>query len=839
MVDAGSSPASYQGPSATLYATTDNANPTIAAPYNAAANFVAGSSPIVIEAVYANAQSGVPVTWSASGASAGTFNATSEFTNSGGHSFVLYTPSNTVGTSTATATVAESTALATPTGTISTIAAAPSVIVVTPTSGGSSTATNYIQGHTNFGTPSSVTSGTYAEVATTAISGTIQDSFGNTVGSGVTAQTCTITAFGGSFDVSNAPSSSDATVNCAAGAGGITNDDLYYQSGTYGSTGYVQMVMSGTYNTNIAFTAKGVSPTISTSAEDNSVVIGSETVTCAACTGLNVAAGSASGAASTIVLTYTLTNTQVGVPVTFIGHNLTELLTAPSGSFVGGTGISIHHLLGVTTVTDFANVTAISALNTAGTAAIATATYTIDPSLNSQVKFTVQVTAPTTATPSNTWTTVSFTSTYTTVSGSPSKLVVIGCFVSSCTSASTPITKTVAGQTDYLDVFLADYWGNVATNTGGQLQVALAISPSSAGSLSASSVYIKTSATDTAGSFGTITFVINSGVTGSISITATGLYSGSGSLTVVSPNPTVTVTSPSGTVGHTIYSNLAGVGYSGTAAASAGVYPAPTISSVSYTVDGGATQTASGTGTWSFVATLSNGLHTIAVWSTDSNKLTSASNSTTVLVDTTAPTITNPTVLSYAAGQAIQFTVVESEGDLGSVSATVNGTALPASQVAVTSGANNLGHSVTYTVSVTGLAASAGHYGIALTAKSLAGNSATGTTLVVKVTVALGESFVVSGTPSKGTLGSFTGVNVNYQNVGASSQNVVIFAVWQSSAGTVGIGTASATLAAGASTSAFIVEPVGLASGTYTVNIFVWTTSNQPVSVTTTITVTV
>jgi hypothetical protein len=106
--------------------------------------------------------------------------------------------------------------------------------------------------------------------------------------------------------------------------------------------------------------------------------------------------------------------------------------------------------------------------------------------------------------------------------------------------------------------------------------------------------------------------------------------------------------------------------------------------------------------------------------------------------------------------------------------------------------------------------------------------------------VPFAQSFVVSGTPQTTTIGTFTGINASYTNLNPTSQSVVVFAVFKNSAGqTMGIGTGSLTVGAGATQSVFIAEPVGLASGTYSVSIFVFTTGNLPVSVSTTISVTV
>jgi len=373
--------------------------------------------------------------------------------------------------------------------------------------------------------------------------------------------------------------------------------------------------------------------------------------------------------------------------------------------------------------------------------------------------------------------------------------------------------------------------------------VNLAVSPSAAGVFSANPVYIASGCADTAGTgcgglFGSIQLALASGATGTVTISGSGFFSGSSSITVVSANPTLTVNSPPGTIGHIVYSNVPGVGFSGTSAVSPGVWPTPTISSVSFQVDGATAVTAAGTTAWSFGATMANGLHTVSIYATDSNTLNSATNTTVVLVDTSAPTITAPTTLAYGAGTPVVFSVVDTEGDLNAASVTASSNSSATLTTTVT-GTNNPGASVTYSVSVAGLPATTGHWSLTLNAKDLAGNSATPVTVVVQVTVAFANSLVLSGSLTSGTVNGYVGVSGTYSNQWSSSQNVIVFAVWKNGAGqTVYVSASSATMSSGGSQSFFLPE-VGLASGTYTVNVSVWTTSNQPVSVQTSTSVTV
>jgi hypothetical protein len=233
------------------------------------------------------------------------------------------------------------------------------------------------------------------------------------------------------------------------------------------------------------------------------------------------------------------------------------------------------------------------------------------------------------------------------------------------------------------------------------------------------------------------------------------------------------------------------------------------------------------------------GLSTIMFNATDANGNTAVSSSFTVVVDTSAPTVafttTSGSVLNYS--QPVAATITDAQGELNatSVTATYNGTAVAAANVVVT-GTNNPGHSVTYTVSIKNLPV--GHWTVALTAKDLAGNSASAS-ISVMVQVAFANSVVIN-TATYGTLGSFSGISVTATNVWSTSQNLVVFAVWKNGGGqTVAVTTGGLTLASGATGSTFAPLASGLPTGSYSVTVFVITTSNNPVSSTTSLSVSV
>jgi len=98
--------------------------------------------------------------------------------------------------------------------------------------------------------------------------------------------------------------------------------------------------------------------------------------------------------------------------------------------------------------------------------------------------------------------------------------------------------------------------------------------------------------------------------------------------------------------------------------------------------------------------------------------------------------------------------------------------------------------------------------------------------------------FTVSGTPTKTTVGSFTGVDVTFTNNANGGVTGIVFGVVNNAAGqTVYITTATITPGAGASATAFLALQ-GLAPGTYSITTFATDTSGNAISTSTTTTVT-
>jgi hypothetical protein len=816
VVDAGSSPGSYVGPTFSM-STIHSA--TIAVTPAGATAFTAGSAAATVKATLNSSQVGVSVAFTITNGAyphagyTASLSPTSGTTDSTGSVTSSFTPSNwATDASTVTATAGPISAAS---GLFTTGAGAPTTITFTAPA-----TTDYLSG-AEHGTPGYVSSGAYGEQASGAITATVSDSFGNAIGGGISANTCVLTAFNGAFDNAGTQSATNSIVGpvaaCSA-AGAVATTLNYFQSGTYGTTGYVQGTETGMFGGN-SFTAQGVSKNFITSTFDAGVS--------ATPTGIPALAGTVAAGKSD-ALTYQLTIHQAGVPVTFFGINSTNFY---AGSFVGGSA-PFHKGL----VSDPANVTV-----TTDSTGKAVATFNVDTTTGSMATFKAQVAAPIDGTPTNKLGLSAATGAATTIAGPASVLAITGFFDTSPLSDAT--TKVVGGSSQvlYIDISLFDAYGNVATNPGpGQIQVNLA---TTAGALSATTVYINSLGSDTyLGGSGAIVWTLTGTVGTNVTLTAVGVLNGvsttgTSKFAVVTPNPTLTITSPTAT---TVFSNLAGVAFSGKVTLSKGYETGDvTLFGVFYKIDSGAWVNAGSSNPFTAVASFANGLHTISFFANDSAKGTSATTMVSVLVDTAAPVITATTTSGsvLTAGTPVVFSVVDPEGDLNAT--TVKATSNSTSTLTVTvTPSNTLGSSVTYTVMVTGF--STGHWSVTLNAKDLTGNVATPVSVVVVVKVPFAQSVTVSGTPSKTTIGGFTGVSATYTNNWNTAQNLIVFAVWKNSAGqTVAVTTSGLTLAAGASGTAFAPLVSALPSGSYTVNVFVWTTSNQPVSSTTSISVSV
>jgi len=619
---------------------------------------------------------------------------------------------------------------------------------------------------------------------------------------------------------------------CVTATGSGTVSLNYFQTYTYQTQSILTAVINGMYAGN-PFSVSALSGTIFTGTEATTVV--------RAITPANSGTAPVVGTKDTFTAALG-TGTQPGVPVTFqlCVHHLPACVTPAGYGSTSGQGSFTGNAQSLTVAT---------------AAGVATAKYTVDQTAG--VSIHLNATIPVTPVLTGATTTASTANLLVgpTVAGPAAGLVVTAYFDTARVNAVG--SKLATGVTPlYVCVALVDQYNNPTTNTlVAQIQVTLT---PSAGSLTTSVPYISSGSKSTCdvGSFGNdqwnlpTSLALGSTLTLGASATLSGATPNTTTktMTIVSQSPTISVKSTPALSNGWIYSKTGAVTFTTSANVSAGLSGAVTIASIGYKVNNNKWNTAATPGanvnTGIFTSLFfSSGISTVGFNATDS---TAAANTVlspifNVLVDTSPPTITATTAAgaSLTNGAPVVFSVVDLMGDLdaSSVKATYNGTAVASSGINVT-GTNNPGHSVTYTVSVTGIPT--GHWSVTLNAKDLAGNAATPVSVLVHVIVPFATSVVVVGTPSKTTIGGFTGITATYTNNWNTAQNLVVFAVWKNSAGqTVAVTTSGLTLAAGASGTAFAPLVSALPSGSYSVNIFVWTTNNQPVSATTSISVSV
>ena len=814
---------------------------------------------------------GLPVVWTAPGYAATTtysFTPSTSTVGSAGTATSTFQPSNHAGDVTAvTATIGTSAVAGTSANTVTTVPGAPTEIAWTLTSAATD-GNHYIttEGTTANG-GGAVTAVTGAEMVNTGATYSIADKFGNPVSfstAGLT-WTVTITALSGAgvFDALGLPSVISCTnggaswksgsttltpaVACPSGAGAADLPFNYFQSATYDSIGELSAGVSGCLGAGCpgsgAFAGAGQSGQLITStfaaASPVPVVFLTSAETAAGVTLPSVPAG------DQVNVTATLGTVQAGVPVQLMLDQGTSFETLAGAMDYGASSkLTVGFSNGLTYITAITNAngqaSALFTLDTLATPTAAHAFFLDNVTRPTDTASAASITFPTDTTHNSTDTAAAVV----TIANTPATFTVLTYYDSTLT---TPATHAATGASLYVDVTISDIYGNVAQNTElTAIQVTLS---ATAGTLSATTVYINHLASDTASSFGPITWTMPSAV-GTASLTATGVLSGKSitsapnTIGVVSPLPTLAIISPTPLSG-VIYSKSNSVVFTGEANASIGYAStgvlAVKITSITYSIDGGAVQTAPTTSanqiTFSVAATMTAGLHTIYFNATDSLGNVASSSKYSVLVDTSAPTVAFTTktgaVINYTNSVTATITVPEGDLNATSVVATLNGTALASSHVTVT-GTNNLGKSVTYTVTLSGLAA--GSDTIGLSASSLAGLTGTATAITVTVQVAFATSVLITSA-TYGTLGSFNGISVTATNTWTTSQNLVVFAVWKNSAGqTAAVTTGGLTLASGATGTTFAPLAGPLTSGTYTVSVFVITTANNPVSSTTTTT---
>lgn len=827
--------------------------------------FVAGSAPFTVTATVSDsantAQTGLTINWFldvSNGYDAGTFSLTaSSVTSVSGHNGVAtatFAPSYVEGDIAAVYAVigtCDNFGCESPdTNNVLTVPGAPATVAFLYNNGADSFPSTYyisgMNGANNFNVPTFTGAKTMAEIASGAQVGvSVADHFANPIDFatvGLTVSTITLQALSGAGGWDNGGTALVTTISCTTPAGAVscagpTEGQMtlnYFQGYAYATIGKLQATITGTYGSS-PFTVGGSSGNIFTSAEAVAMTAGVLPATVLA------------GKSATVFANLTASQ-QPGVPTTLALCKSGGVHCATDTSGYGGANSGFGSPGG-------AQITAGSSSFPAGVGHTSTtssfaASYYVDTKAGHVGSFNATASDPDNADPTNVlgWVTSAPGETVTTTAGVAATLVVIFYYKSTTPGPSADPTGAtiVAGLIVYPDISLADKYGNPVTNME-PYQAQISLTPSS-GTLSATTVYINSGGTDTFSSFGAIAyFTPSSAAVGTVlTITGSGVVngfpvSGQGSLTVVSPIPTFSITSPTAQIGNVIYTNNAATVFHGWANASTGYDPAaPTnIQSIGYKINGGhwlsASFTPSNEVQFAIAAFLNPGLNTVQFNATDNvGPNTFVSSTYQVLVHSAAPTIKFSKTTTFAFGTVLPVTINDVEGDLNltSVSAWFGSHNLNVTSANIV-GTNTLGANSTFTLNLSNIAT--GTWTLKVSASDYAGNSVVATETVT-VTVAFPQSVIYqSNSASWTTVGAYKGVLASWTNAWGTAQSLVIYAKLTNSSGSYVL-SGSASIGSGSTVQVFCPNTsLHLDAGTYTLSLLAVTTANNPVSILTTI----
>ena len=766
--------------------------------------FIAGSSAISYTLTISSDQSGVIVGLSASGTNAGTVSASSATTGSGGTATFTYAPSNTADSTPSHSVVTAKVNGTSGTANTITLPGAPSTIDLSLSGYSSGHAFPSLYNVTSSYRPGAK-SNYYATVDTSKVAYALADAFGNNVTSGVSFTSGTLS--GGNWNNNSTTSittTSKSIPYSALLSGQKFNATRFIFSGTYGATSAITMTIIGSYN-GVGFSATGSSGTLSTSLFDSTAhqvsILGSRAV------------------GSTISVDYQLADAQPGVAVTFIAHQTGNVSTGfTNGKWVGGATAYDYSNSRV-----YANVT-----DSTSTAGLATASFLLPTRNGTTIDFTTKITYTTDTTP-YTGTVLGTLNSTKTLGGTVSNFGVQVLFDSDAGSVASSV---LAGKTVYIVAYITDSYGNLVGNPGTQLQVQITVT---SGSLGSTTPFIASDGklTNGTGGFGLDAWAIPASASGTLTVTASGLYAtGTTSITVVSPNPTVSISSVNGKAytSGTVYTHSSSIAVNGKAATSVGYESGDDSISNVYASLNGAAFYSFGSGTsWTYVnavALKANTTNTVVFVSSDGT-YNSSQALLNVIYDPKAPTITFPTNLNISSGQSLSVTITTGANDLNSssIAVSVNGTALASSSFSFSGS----------TLTINGL--TAGHKSVAVSASTLAGLSATVTKVVTVILTGIGTFTSTAGATSCSSSG-FTGACITLTNNAAASETVNVYFQWENSANqvvNVG-GQLNVVFSAGQSQSFFGAYTT---AGTYTVHVVVQDASGNALSQSYTVTVTV
>jgi len=469
LIDAGSNPASYPGPSWVVYDVAATTSVSVTYPAGSSP-YTAGSAAITITVNDGSGQAGVPVTFKSTGTPFAGFTAvlapTSGVTGSAGTVTTSFQPSNhATDSTTITGTIGGGAgALTGASAAIVTQAAAPSkVTFYLPSSPTVFPTTDYVTTDVPCGTSfcANIIGGGMTYAAT--------DAFGNPAGGAVTGGT--LTAANGYF--AGNPLTTTCTVTTGAGLcqyNTVTNVGAvqqYSQSGTYATIGQISAVLQCGATCSVS----GTTGFIQTSTFANSATF-------------PYPVGGIVAAGSKVDVKLQLGVVQSGVPVKLQVCVHTSCAGATSAGYVGTFSDGLSSITGVT--------------NSSGSFGSA---FAISTALGATVVFNATITQPQNPVNTQSFNTGSSLNVVTTGPGAAAKFQLYATFFDSQLTGQTGFSTqfATAGGTLYVDAILTDAYGNIVANAlSQQIQVSMALSGVSGGGLlSATQIYLASGCSST------------------------------------------------------------------------------------------------------------------------------------------------------------------------------------------------------------------------------------------------------------------------------------------------------------------------------------------------------
>ncbi|MDG6931742.1 MAG: hypothetical protein JRN26_06545 [Nitrososphaerota archaeon] len=326
-------------------------------------------------------------------------------------------------------------------------------------------------------------------------------------------------------------------------------------------------------------------------------------------------------------------------------------LVSGSAKTVDQSNVPVSFLVSTSSTAPYSapsHATPVSEVVNTNSSGYATFTFTETSTSESPVYVWVSIPQPETGAATHMLASNVSTSGITITAGSPSALKII----------TTPSKYVAINGTASVNVELTDAYGNLATvpSTSGAIQITLS---ASAGTLSATTVYITAGESSTSVSGYAVTYTAPaSAVTVTLTASATGLTSATKTLDVISKYPMLGVTSPANGKVVTTQNITVSAWAAPSPAAPTGTY----ITTFMYSLNGAANKSVAITSTnssgydfYSFPVTLASGLNTIKLYATDSQGLTSEYTVTYTL--STVPPTPAQTIIFPTSAPPMQATV--------------------------------------------------------------------------------------------------------------------------------------------------------------------------------------